>query len=322
MTIVPSPALVVAAGAVCWRIAPGKSSGHTTQVLLVHRGDRADVSLPKGKVDPGETPPQTAIRELKEETGLTVVLGAPLGTTEYTMPGGREKVVFYWSAEITPEAIADSTFEPNEEIASLEWLTLAAARAALTYDRDRDILDVFEARVAAGNARTFAIIALRHGKAVPPGSWDGPDATRPLLHRGLIEAQSVAPALAAWGPTKLISSTAVRCATTIEPTAALTALSVKQTGSISQDAYEDGTAGVDKLVKKRIAKQTSVVLCSHGPVLPEIVDAVARMTNTPLDSALRRSAMLSTAEFTVMHVSLEHPENGLVAVETHGPALV
>lgn len=329
MTIVPSPAVVVAAGAVCWRIAPDpastpttQASGHTTQILLVHRGDRADVSLPKGKVDPGETPPQTAIRELKEETGLSLVLGAPLGTSEYTMPGAREKIVYYWSAEVTPDALAASTFMPNEEIASLEWLSIPAARAALSYDRDRDVLDRFAARVAAGNARTFAIVALRHGKAVPPGTWDGPDATRPLLHRGLLEAQSVAPAIAAWGPTKLISSDAVRCVSTIEPTAALTALTVKQSVAISQDAYEDGTASVDKLVRKRLAKQSSVVLCSHGPVLPEIVDAVAKFTNTPLDAALRRAAMLSTAEFTVMHVSVDHPETGLVAVETHGPTLV
>ncbi len=321
MTILASPAVVVAAGAVCWRTVRVKNSGEVTQVLLVHRGDRADVSLPKGKVDPGETPPQTAIRELREETGLSVILGAPLGTTEYTMPGGREKIVYYWASEVTGDAIAASIFTPNQEIASLEWLAIPAARAALTYDRDRDVLDRFAAQVAAGNSRTFAIIALRHGKAVTPTTWDGPDATRPLLHRGLVEAQSVAPALAAWGPQKLISSTAVRCVTTIEPAAVLTGLPIKQSAAISQDAYEDGTARVDKLVKKRIAKGVSAVVCSHGPVLPEIVDAVARITNTPLDAPLRRAAMLSTAEFTVMHVSVEHPENGLVAVETHGPTL-
>jgi len=292
------------------------------EVLLVHRGDRADVSLPKGKVDPGETPPQTAVRELKEETGLSVVLGAPLGTVEYTIPGGREKIVYYWCAEVTTEAIGQSTFLPNEEIASLEWLAITAARAALSYDRDRDILDLFAARADAGNAKTFAIIALRHAKAVPPGAWDGPDATRPLLHRGLSEAQSVAAAIAAWGPTKLISSTAVRCISTLEPTAALTALTIKRRTAVSQDAHEDGSANVYRVVKKRVARQTSVAICSHGPVLPGIVDAVAKLTNTPLDPALRRAAMLSTAEFTVLHVSVEHPHRGLVAVETHGPALI
>ncbi len=76
---------VLAAGAVCWRVVDGKP-----RILLVHRAAHADVSLPKGKLDPGETLPQTAKRELLEETGLTVALGAPLGTVEYTLPSGRE----------------------------------------------------------------------------------------------------------------------------------------------------------------------------------------------------------------------------------------
>ncbi|MES2169712.1 MAG: NUDIX domain-containing protein [Actinomycetota bacterium] len=315
MTIA-SPAVVLAAGAICWRL-----DGDKTQVLLVHRGERADISLPKGKVDPGETPPQAAVRELREETGLDLVLGSPLGTVEYTLPGGREKVVYYWTAEVTDAALEQSTFTPNAEIASLEWLPIKAARASLSYDRDRDVLDRFAALVKAGNARTFPIIALRHGKAVSPGSWDGPDTTRPLMHRGLTEAKSVAPAIAAWGPQKLISSTAVRCLTTIEPTASITGLTVKHEPGISQDAYEDGTAKVNKILRKRVAKQRPVVLCSHGPVLPGIIDAVASATGTAMDAPLRRAGMLATAEFTVMHVSVAHPEQGLVAVETHGPAV-
>ena len=310
------PSVVLAAGAICWRLV-----GTKTQVLLVHRGERADVSLPKGKVDPGETPPQTAVREIKEETGLSIALGAPLGTIEYTMPGGREKIVYYWAAEISDEVLAASTFRPNAEIASLEWLSIKDARAAVSYDRDRDVLDRFAARVKAGNARTFPIIALRHGKAVPPASWDGPDATRPLLHRGLEQARSVAPAIAAWAPERLITSTAVRCITTIEPTAILTGLSIRATDAISQDAYEEGTASVRKVVHKRLERKVSAVLCSHGPVLPLIIDEMAAQTHTPLDAPLRRAAMLSTGEFTVMHVSVAHPESGLVAVETHGPAL-
>ena len=75
------------------------------------------------------------------------------------------------------------------------------------------------------------------------------------------------------------------------------------------------------MVHKRLERKVSAVLCSHGPVLPLIIDEMAARTHTPLDAPLRRAAMLSTGEFTVMHVSLEHPENGLVAVETHGPAL-
>jgi 8-oxo-dGTP diphosphatase len=308
------PSIVLAAGAVCWRV-----RGDVVEVLLVHRDERDDVSLPKGKVDPGETPPQTAVREIQEETGLSIALGAPLGTTEYTLPGGREKRVLYWSAEVDDEALAASTFSPNKEIASLEWLPIPEARKAMSYDRDREVLDRFSERVESGQARTFAIIALRHGKAVPPASWDGPDATRPLLHRGTQQAASVAPAIAAWHPQKLVSSPAVRCLTTIGPVAAITGLEVKLSPGISQDSYEDGTASVKKIVGKRLEKQQTVVLCSHGPVLPGIIGAVAHATHTEVDAAMRRAAMLSTGHFTVLHVSVEHPKSGLVAIETHGP---
>jgi 8-oxo-dGTP diphosphatase len=291
------------------------------QVLLVHREEHADTSLPKGKVDPGETPPQTAVREIHEETGLRVSLGATLGTIEYTMPNGREKIVYYWTAEVTDDSLAASDFSPNHEIASTEWLTVKAARAALSYERDQDVLDRFAARVKADALRTFPVIALRHGKAVPPTSWDGPDATRPLLHRGLEQSRNVAPAIAAFAPTKLISSTAARCVSTIEPLAELVSLPIKQSKGISQDAYEDGTASVRKIVAKRMLRQKAVVFCSHGPVLPEIIDEVAGATGTVIDARTRRAAMLSTSEFTVLHVSIAHPESGLVAIETHGPAL-
>jgi 8-oxo-dGTP pyrophosphatase MutT (NUDIX family)/phosphohistidine phosphatase SixA len=310
------PAVVQAAGAVCWR-----EVDSVVEVLLVHRAARADTGLPKGKVDPGETPPQTAVREIAEETGLTVALGAPLGHIEYTMPGGREKIVHYWQAQVSDEAIAASTFQPNAEIASVEWLPITAARARLDYDRDRDILDAFAVRVEAGEIRTFPIIVLRHGKAVPPVSWDGPDATRPLLHRGLELSRNVAPAIAAFAPTKLISSTATRCLATIEPVASLTGIPVKETDDISQDAYEEGTARVRHVVHKRLRKAVPVVLCSHGPVIPEIIEQIASATNTPMDSTLRRAGMLSTSEFTVLHVLSDDSSAPVVAFETHGPAL-
>ncbi len=306
--------LVVAAGAVCWRVINGK-----IRVLLVHREAQADVSLPKGKVDPGELLPQTAVREIEEETGLSVALGVPLGTIEYRINGGREKVVHYWAAEVTDDAHESSSFSPNQEIAAIEWLSVNKARNALSYERDREVLDRFATLVNSGRLRTFAIIAVRHGKAVPPESWDGPDSTRPLLHRGLTQAANIAPSIAAFRPEKLISSTAARCQSTLEPLATLTGLPVNTTADISQDAYEGNSARVGKIVSQRLRKKVSAVLCSHGPILPEIIGALGAETGTPALSTLRRAAMLSTGEFSVLHVSVEHPQSGLVAVETHSP---
>lgn len=312
----PTQPPVLAAGAVCWRLIGG-----TARILVVHRGDRADVSLPKGKLDPGETLPETAVREIMEETGLAVVLGAPLGTVEYVLPSGRDKVVYYWSCEIDEHALELAKFTPNAEIAALEWLPLDKARKKLSYEHDLDVVNRFAERLAAGNARTFALVAVRHGKAVTPSAWDGPDSSRPLMQRGTDQAAAIAKGIAAFGPTKIISSTAARCQATVAPLALLLDLPIKTTDAISQDAYAEGTAAVQHVVAKRIKRQVSVVLCSHGPVLPQIIDAAAQATKTPLDAALRESAALGTGDFTVLHVSLEHPQSGLVAVETHAPNL-
>lgn len=306
---------VLAAGALCWRIVDGK-----VRILLIHRGDRADVSLPKGKVDPGETLPQTAVREIAEETGLAIALGAPLGTVEYQLPNGRDKVVYYWSAEIDDETVLKSSFTPNAEVASLEWISLKAARAKLSYPHDIDVLDRFQARYGAGQARTFAIIALRHGKAVPPESWDGPDSTRPLQPRGVDQALSIVEGIAAYAPRKLMSSTAARCLATIAPLAAFLARTVISTDAISQEAHEYGQGDVATVVAKRLRKQRTAVLCSHGPVLPEIIAEVARLTGTAEQPALRNASALATAEYAVLHVSLDNPTSGLVAIEMHGPA--
>ena len=66
-------------------------------------------------------------------------------------------------------------------------------------------------------------------------------------------------------------------------------------------------------------KATTTVLCSHGPVLPQIIDAVARATGTPLSAQLERAARLGTGEYAVLHIPVDHPESGVVAVEIHSP---
>lgn len=307
---------VRAAGAVVWKLVDGR-----VRILVVHRTQHKDVSLPKGKVDPGETLPHTAVREIAEETGFDVVLGAPLGAVEYSLPGGRPKTVHYWSAEVDPGAAERHTYEANGEIMALEWVPLAKAAKKLSYEHDADVVSRFAEQVEAGRARTIALVVLRHGKAMPHDQWDGPDHTRPLLHRGLEQAQSVAGGIAAFGPEVLVSSTAARCTATIAPTATLVGLPVKETRSISQDAYSGDGERVRAQVIKRLEKRRTTVLCSHGPVIPQIIDAAAAVGGVSLTSELRRSASLSTGDFTVMHFSRETDRPWLVAVESHRPAV-
>ncbi|MFB2582508.1 NUDIX domain-containing protein [Herbiconiux sp. P15] len=305
---------VFAAGGVVWRLVEGRM-----MVLVIHRTAHRDVSLPKGKVDPGETLPQTAVREIEEETGLAVTLGVPLGVTHYTMPNGREKTVHYWATEATDKAVRASTFVPNGEVAALEWLPIAEAAEALTYERDAEIVERFGMLVDDGVTRTFAIIALRHAKATPPYQFAGTDAERPLTERGLVQARLIAPSLQAFSPQKLVTSTARRCRQTVAPVGKLLGIEPKTTALISQESYEEGTSDVREIVGKRVRKRVSAVICSHGPVLPDIVREVALATGTAPAATISRAADLPVAGFSVLHLSVDRPGSGIVAIETHVP---
>ncbi|MCU1576303.1 MAG: mismatch repair protein MutT [Leifsonia sp.] len=288
-------------------------------MLVIHRTRYGDVTLPKGKVDPGETLPQTAVREIEEETGLRVALGVPLGISDYPLSTGRDKIVHFWAAEVSDEAIARSTFVPNGEVAALEWVTIKKARTYLTYERDVEILDQFATLADEGVTSTFAIIALRHGKATAPTSWSGPDATRPLTERGVQQSATNVATIEAWRPLKIITSPAVRCVATVAPLAAATGIKPKQESNLSQDAWEDGSANVREVVGKRVRKRTSAVLCSHGPVLPEILREVALATGTVPGSYLGSASDLPTGGFSVIHLSATNPSSGIIAIETHAP---
>jgi CYTH domain-containing protein/8-oxo-dGTP pyrophosphatase MutT (NUDIX family) len=103
------------------------------RVLVVHRPRYDDWSLPKGKLEPGETFEAAAQREVHEETGLRVTLGEELPPTRYADARGRPKVVRYWRMAVLEE----EPFAPNEEVDELAWLTPARACERLTYDHDR-----------------------------------------------------------------------------------------------------------------------------------------------------------------------------------------
>lgn len=304
---------VVAAGVLCWRVVGGE-----TRVLIVRRTRYKDVSVPKGKLDPGEIAPEAAVRELLEETGVSASIAAPFSDVRY-LAGGRPKVVHYWSAEVVDDAAADlSGFRKNDEIAAVEWMPLAAAKKKATYPHDAEMIAELEQRLDAGVARTFAIIVARHGKALPPGAWDGPDATRPLLHRGMQQAERIAPAIAAYGPRRILTSTAVRCVDTVAPLAELTGLPLRGVEGISQDAHGTAAATVEAVVAKRLRRARTTVLCSHGPVIPEIVRAIANATTGGSTQALSQAASLATGDFAVIHIAPgERPR--VVAIELHSP---
>ncbi len=121
-----------AAGGVVRRV----DADGVARVLVVHRPRYDDWSLPKGKVDHGETDEECALREVEEETGLRCTLGRELASTRYTDRKGRSKQVRYWAMEVVGGA-----FAPNDEVDEVRWLPAAEASALLTYDHDRVLVD-------------------------------------------------------------------------------------------------------------------------------------------------------------------------------------
>jgi 8-oxo-dGTP diphosphatase len=105
------------------------------RVLVVHRPRYDDWSLPKGKLDPGETFEEAALREVEEETGVRARLGRELPSVEYAVRD-RPKLVRYWLMSVD----SDPGFEPNDEVDELRWLSPREAVALLTYDRDKGVV--------------------------------------------------------------------------------------------------------------------------------------------------------------------------------------
>ncbi|WP_042460244.1 NUDIX hydrolase [Streptacidiphilus jiangxiensis] len=122
--------LIKAAGVVLWR-----EGRHGVELALVHRAKYDDWSFPKGKLELGEKHREAALREAREETGMTVVLGRRLPTQHYLVRD-RIKRVRYWAA-----TVLTGRFVPNREVDALRWLPVAEARARLSYEHDRALVD-------------------------------------------------------------------------------------------------------------------------------------------------------------------------------------
>lgn len=130
---------VRAAGGVVLRTSEDGENG--LEVLLVHRGQYDDWTIPKGKVDPGETDEECAVREVEEETGLRCRLGRELPSIHWIDRFERPKVSRYWLLE----AENASEAHPQNEIDAIEWMPLPAAIERLTYPRDAEVLRAVDA---------------------------------------------------------------------------------------------------------------------------------------------------------------------------------
>mgnify|MGYP000111636751 CR=1 FL=1 len=127
------------AGAVLWQSIDG-GNGREIRIAVIHRPRYDDWSLPKGKVDPGESHIQAAYREVLEETGVKAIFGPEVGTVDYEVDG-ITKEVRYWLAQ----ASVYNAATPNpEEVDQIEWLSITDAIAKLSNSDDREIVRIAE----------------------------------------------------------------------------------------------------------------------------------------------------------------------------------
>jgi 8-oxo-(d)GTP phosphatase len=237
-----------------------------SRVLVVHPPAYDDWSFPKGKRDGGEVSPVAAVREVQEETGLVVRLGVPLSSQAYPH-GPRTKIVDYWVGRVVGDHDVTG-YQVNSEIDEVDWVDVEKAERRLSYARDAETL----AEALATGKPTRALVVLRHGQARSRKNWHEDDRTRPLLVSGVVQARAVAPVLGAFGVSRIVASSSIRCADTVAPYAERSGRSVTRTDKLSE---EDATAtSVRRIVDRLLQSGEDAVLCTHRPVLPAVYDAI------------------------------------------------
>jgi 8-oxo-dGTP diphosphatase len=115
----------------------------TGKMLLVHQAYGKQLwTTPGGRVEPGESPIDAAVREADEETGLAIEVTGFLGV--YSKPYGDDVVIGVYGAVVG----CRYEWKPNEEIAGLGWFALGELPAAMSFNTRVRVLDAFARKSA------------------------------------------------------------------------------------------------------------------------------------------------------------------------------
>lgn len=272
-----------------------EDEGTVQEVLVVHRPEYDDWSLPKGKLDAGEVLPACAVREVAEETGVTVRLTAPLEVGRYDTSRGP-KEVHWWRAVV----VSAKAHTPDDEVDQVRWVPVGEAYTLLDYDDERD-----RVRQAVAMPTTVPLIVTRHGKAMLRKNWSGKDAARPLTSRGRIQSRELMSILAAYGVRTVVTSSSNRCVSTVLPYADHNDLTIHRRSALSEEkGVPDPDTVVDLIgeLRARVLRTGKpMVVCGHRPVLPSML--------TGLELPDRH---FRTAESVIVHLT---PDDTIAAVE-------
>ncbi len=310
---------VVAAGALVWRVRDGK-----LRVLAVHRPRYNDWSWPKGKLDPGESLPECAVREVAEETGKQIDLGQPLPTIRYPIGAGKQKVVKYWAAQVlapgSKALAARPTFKDasKHEIDRMRWLTVEEAQDIITFPDDLRPLDALVEAYEAGRLDTRPFVLVRHARARRRKAWKLADIRRPITKAGAERARAIVPLLACFGVTRIDSSPAKRCTDTVAPYATAVGVEIRTHDALTEPSHAERPLETAKLFGKLLYKTSPRAVCVHRPTLPTIVEMLRGAVRPYTRGALpRRNPYLPAGGVLVAHVNDTESGPVVVAVETH-----
>ena len=248
--------VIQAAGGVVFRHSPkGK-----LKILLAHRPRYDDWGLPKGKADKGESPEETAIREVLEETGYQCRIVAPLGVTRYRVSNGVKEVTWF-----AMRPLPDSPgFKKNKEVDAIKWLARKQAKTLCDYENDRQLIIEADLKKVA---QTGTLFLLRHATAGDRSKWEGVDALRPLTKKGRRQSEALAESLGDAGIEKIYTSPYTRCVQTVEPLADAIGAKVIEHDALAEGPDIDAAyALADEMVGY------NAVLCSHGDVIPAVIN--------------------------------------------------
>lgn len=239
---------VRAAGGVVRRRGP---SG--PEIALVHRPRYDDWTLPKGKANDGESDVASALREVREETGMRCELGPEVAEVRYHDHLGRPKIVRYWL--MYP---AGGGFVPNDEVDRLRWIPPEQALAVLTYAHDREVIR----KAVAFDAPLYLV---RHAKAGDREAWTEDDRLRPLSKKGRRQAEALVDLFEDRWVDRILSSPFDRCVQSVRPLAIARHLLVEE-----DDALAEGAPLPEVLALLRGAAG-AVVMSTHGDLIPSVV---------------------------------------------------
>ncbi|MEZ2390819.1 NUDIX domain-containing protein [bacterium RCC_150] len=303
------PVAVLAAGAIPWRATKG-----SLEVLLIHRPKYDDWSWPKGKQDNGETIPECAMREIKEEIGLEAALGIPLPPTHYHVAAGL-KVVHYWAVQVNGTPIRPD----GKEVDAFMWASPEKAAQFLSNPTDVAPLQALTKAHLNGELETWPLILVRHAKAKPRSSWSKAEGSRPLAVTGQRQALAVERLLGVWKPGRIVTSPWTRCLSTIAPYAKAAGAKVKLAEALTEHSHQRSPKKTATVVEGLFDRQRGVAVCTHRPALPTILETLGEHMGPELQMLLPgRDPYLTPGEMIVCHVARGNGQR-VVAVEQVKP---